>query len=232
MKDTTGLPVDIIGINEIADGTDARMYAARPLTWLRDTPAVNMQSAWGALYRDVIILDPLNRKLAAFNLTSMDLGVAANYNTVKQFLTTAATITDTDGDKLPDYWEQWAFGDLSKSSNSLLPDERKVLQHFAHGSSAPLSGVIPGLPQCIALPGESDGTTIYVIWHGRRGVVPGFSMAPEFSVNPGAPWTASIDYTEFSRRPLYDGSGAERIEWRSVVASPIRFIRIKAALNP
>lgn len=227
------MPVDIIGINEITGGGDARMYAGRPLTWLRDTEALKVETAWGGTWRDLIILDPLNHRLLTYNLSPGrdDLSVAANYTKVKNALAAAATLMDTDGDKLPDYWEQWAFGDLSKNANSLMADGRKALLHYAHGSTAPLTGSPAGLPQVTALPDGEGGTIISVNWRGRRGTALGLTLVPEFS-RTLATWAGTTEFEEFSRRPLYDGSGAERIEWVSVVPQPVPYIRVRVSTTP
>jgi hypothetical protein len=233
LQGITGVPVDIIGINEITGGQDSRMYASRPLTWLRDTSALQVEAAWGNTWRDLVILDPLNRRVVTYNLSPGfdDLSVAANYTKVKNALNTAATLTDTDGDKLPDYWELWAFGNLSKNGSSLLPDGAGALQHYAHGSAFPLSGAPAGLPLITTFPDGLGGTTFSVNWRGRRGTALGLTLVPEFS-NTLSGWTGSTDFEEYSRRRLYDGSGAERIEWRSVVPNPVRFIRVRATLAP
>jgi hypothetical protein len=232
LKDTTGLPVDIIGINERNQLTDARMYLAKPLSWLRDTDEVKMQVAWGAAYRDLVILDPLNQRVQTFNLTPGvdDLSVAANYTRVKNALIAAAVIVDSDNDGLPDYWEEWAVGDRTRNANSLMPDGRKLLLHYAH-AAAERSGGLPGLPRMVGLLNGTGGTLPAVIWRGRRVTAGGLTLLPEFSANL-LTWTGTTDYEEYSRRPLYDGSGGEVIEWRSVLAQPVPFVRVRATLPP
>ncbi len=53
-------------------------------------PAEDVWTKWAPIYRDVVILDPENRKVAVYNLTVHDLGVAANYAELKQLLVDAS----------------------------------------------------------------------------------------------------------------------------------------------
>ncbi len=45
---------------------------------------------WSVNYRDVIILDGDNVQVGVYNLTTYDLGVAANYDALRQMLINAA----------------------------------------------------------------------------------------------------------------------------------------------
>jgi hypothetical protein len=223
--------VDIIGINITSGGSNALMFAGKSLSWVRDNAVLDVQSAWSAEYRDVMILDPLNRRITTFNLTSFDLSVAANASEVKTALSNAATLTDDDIDGLPDYWEIWATGSKAKGPDTIMADGRKLLSHYAHPSPAVPSSVPAGLPQMFALADGLGGRLIAANWRGRRGTALGLTLAPEFSATLDS-WNTAEDYEEYSRRPLYDGSGGEVIEWRSVVPQPVPYIRVRATLPP
>lgn len=86
------------------------MTSGRTLPWLQDNVQALVKFSWDAVYRDVRILDPQNRLQGVFNLTERDLGVEANYATLKQMFLAAAKATDSDADKLPDAWEEHHFG--------------------------------------------------------------------------------------------------------------------------
>jgi len=223
------LPVDIIGVNQPQYGMDPTMFGGKPLSWIRDNFTVNMSAAWGVAYRDTLILDPRNEKIETYNLTTYDLTVPANKATLKAKLQAAATPADTDNDKLPDYWERWAYGNLSRSPATTGPDGLKTLLHYAHCSPPPVAGVLPALPRMVVL-GAGSGTSASVIWTRRRGTAFGLEITPEFSANLAA-WTdGAHSYEDWSSRTLYDGSAGEVIEWRATLPNPFRFARLRVAL--
>lgn len=203
------------------------MYAGKRLSWIRDTTAANVETSWGAFFRDVIILDPLNRKIDTYNLTAFPLTIAANKAALKSKLTTAATPADTDGDHLPDYWEQWAWGTLSRNGATSGPGGLNTLQHWAHCSTAPATGIIAGLPRMAVYP--FDGT-LSVLYTRRRGTAFGLTLTPEFSTTLSSWTTTGHGYEEWSVRTLYDGSGGETVEWHATAPLPFPYVRIKAAL--
>ena len=70
---------------------NATTYAGRVLPWLQDVAGVDVWAAWAVIYRDVIILDADNIVVGVYNLTSNDLGQAANYEALRTMLIDAAT---------------------------------------------------------------------------------------------------------------------------------------------
>jgi hypothetical protein len=96
----------LIGINnsDPASGCSGTTYSAGNPTvtalgdipWLQDVDADSNCLAdvwfdsWNVTYRDVIILDGHNVQVGVYNLSTYDLGVAANYNAFRQMLITAA----------------------------------------------------------------------------------------------------------------------------------------------
>ncbi len=226
---TTILPVDVIGINIPAGGQSTSMYAGKPLSWTRDTADAGVQASWAATYRDVIVLDPLNRRIDSYNLSTYDLSVAANKATMKSKLIAAATPADIDNDKIPDYWETWAYGNLSRNGATPGTNGLKTLHHWAHCSTAPATGVITGLP-VIYTPGPDSYLSVF--YTRRRGTAFGLTVLPEFSSALTSWTTTAHGYEEWSTKPRYDGSGGETVEWRSIVPAPLPFVRIKSVLPP
>lgn len=224
---TTILPVDILGVNETGSSPDTRMFSFKVQSWLRDTATANVQTSWGAAYRDVVILDPLNNKIESYNLATYPLTTEANRTALKNKLIAAATPADTDQDGLPDYWEQWAWGTLSRNGTSTASGNVKTLQYWAHCSTAPATGIIPGLPEIAFTP--SDGT-FTVIYTRRRGTAFDLTVTPEFAQSLTSWTTAGHGYAESSVKPRYDGSGGETVTLTSVVPAPFPFVRVKAAL--
>ena len=229
LNGVTVLPVDIIGINQTGGGVNPLMYAGKPLSWVKNTAAADIEARWGAFHQDVFIVDPLSRKVEVFSLSAKPLTVAANRTALKNKLIAAATPADTDGDKLPDYWEQWAYGNLSRHGGTVGPDGTKALLHYAHCSPAPAGGQLPGWPRLIAVEAP-EGLSFSLTWTQRRGTAFGLTMAPEFSQDL-ASWTATgHGYVDWSSRVLYDGSGGEVMAWQSTVPNPFRWARLKTHL--
>lgn len=228
------LPVDIIGVNEIGIGPNTFIFTGIPLSWVRDTAAANVQSSWGAFFRDVVILDPRNNKLETYNLNDHPLDKdnptpqnEANKTALKNKLIAAATPADTDNDRLPDYWEQWAYGNLSRNGATTGTDARKTLLHWAHCSTAPATGRIAGLPDISFNPSNGIFTVTYT---RRRGTAFGLTLTPEFSQSLATWTTTGHGYEEWGAKPRYDGSGGETVTWQSVAPAPLPFVRIKAVL--
>jgi hypothetical protein len=74
-----------------AEAGNAQVCAGRDLPWLQDIAAQNVWTSWAVEYRDVVVLDVENQSVGVYNLTSHDLGVPANYDTLKAILVTAAS---------------------------------------------------------------------------------------------------------------------------------------------
>lgn len=203
------------------------MYAGKPLSWMRDTDATNVESSFDAIYRDVIILDPLNSRIDSYNLSMFSLTDAANRLVMKNKLITAATPADSDHDGLPDYWETWAYGNLSRNGATMGTGGLKTLQHWAHCSPAPATGLIPGLPVMALYP--FDGS-LSVLFTRRRGTAFGLTVTPEFSSTLLSWTTTGHGYEEWSVRTQYDGSGGEVVEWHAPAPAPFPYIRVKAVL--
>ena len=66
------------------------MGANGDLPILQDTVTDDVWGAWGAVWRDVVILDPDNKRTTVYNLTTYDLADVANRDALKQLLLDAA----------------------------------------------------------------------------------------------------------------------------------------------
>jgi hypothetical protein len=78
--------VNLAGLEDYTDD----MGANGDLPILQDTVTDDVWGAWGAVWRDVIVLDPDNERSAVYNLTTYDLAVEANRDALKQLLRDAA----------------------------------------------------------------------------------------------------------------------------------------------
>ena len=83
-----GLPlaVEMGGINPTGmESGNALMCDGRDLPWLQEpADSASVWTTWAVTYRDVVILDKGNEKIGAYNLTTHDLSVPANYDELKQ----------------------------------------------------------------------------------------------------------------------------------------------------
>ncbi len=88
---STKVPIRILGVNgQGLESGNPTITAGRSLPWLQDTAAANVETAWQAGYRDVVIVDAKNFSLQAFNLTDNDLSVPANFDALKKLLVDTA----------------------------------------------------------------------------------------------------------------------------------------------
>jgi len=229
LKGTTVLPVEVIGCQETGQLDFPLMFAGKPTSWIRDNATLKIETSWGAHYRDTVILNPLNGEIEIYNLTDHDLTDPLNKAALKTKLINAATPADADNDKIPDYWEQWAYGTLAQNGASTGAGGLKTLMHYAFCNPNPVSGVIPGLPKMTFIPTD-EGMVFSLRWTRRRGTALGLTFAPEFSDALDSWTTTNTGYEDSSSRILYDGSGGELIEWRSVIPNPLRYARVRVVL--
>lgn len=76
--------VQILGVNAIGrEAGNEAITAGRILPWLQDSLAIGAWDLWAVNYRDVVILDGRNVPVAVFNLTTHDLGVPANFDSLE-----------------------------------------------------------------------------------------------------------------------------------------------------
>jgi hypothetical protein len=130
------LNIEIVGINLAGDeGSIGQITEITTFPWLQDTVQQNVQTRWQCLKDDLVILNSFNTRMTVFNLGLHDLQSPINREALKQmFLQTAAAV-DSDGDHLPDDWEQMYFGDLAaKPGEDADHDGRDNFTEFAFGT--------------------------------------------------------------------------------------------------
>lgn len=83
--------VQILGVNQVGyEAGDALICEGSDLPWLRETAELDVWAAWAVTYRDVVVLDADNRRIAAYNVTEHDLSNPDNYAELRQLLIDAA----------------------------------------------------------------------------------------------------------------------------------------------
>jgi hypothetical protein len=86
-----GLPLEvhILGVNGAGlESGNAAICNGRDIPWLQDTAAAAVWTTWAVTYRDVIVLNKDNEVGDVYNLTTHDLGNAANYDELKSRIRT------------------------------------------------------------------------------------------------------------------------------------------------
>lgn len=80
----------LLAVNEkgLESGVEGMaMRGALPI--LQDVPSEDVWSSWAVTYRDVVVLDAQNQRIAVYNLTEHDLGMPESYRALKAFLEAA-----------------------------------------------------------------------------------------------------------------------------------------------
>lgn len=87
------LQIELIGINEPnQEAGNATATNGRDIPWLQDTDTDGnglpdkSVDLWGMSFRDVVVLNGANEKIAKMNLNQNDLANSANYDTLKELL--------------------------------------------------------------------------------------------------------------------------------------------------
>jgi len=94
------LNIHILGVNAAGlESGNAFITSGRDIPWLQDHDVngdglSDVWRSWNVTYRDVVILDAENARVGTFNLTTHDLGVPANYNTLRQMFVDAASVPE------------------------------------------------------------------------------------------------------------------------------------------
>jgi hypothetical protein len=212
------------------------MTNGRDLPWLQDTNEENVQAAWKASYRDVVILNPANdQPLAAFNLTTFDLGEAENRTALKNLLLSVAELVDEDNDKLSDFWEAEMFNNDYGASPEDNSDGDSAIDflEYAHGSHANRPASQPGLTtEVLELEGQQY---LSLTFRQRLGEAGGLNYAVEFGSELSSWESGAEAVVEMARINPYDGTGTEVVTYRSarpLTALPDRgFLRVRCSLD-
>ena len=87
MQGELSADVVILGVNEVGHESGNEGFCeGRDLPWLQDTEAADVWSAWGVVYRDVIVVDREGAYVDRFNLSDNDLGEEANWDHLEALL--------------------------------------------------------------------------------------------------------------------------------------------------
>ena len=94
------LDIQILGVNGAGlESGNALITSGRDIPWLQDVDVDHDGSSdvwvdWSVTYRDVLILDAENVRVGVFNLTTHDLGISQNYDTLRQMFVDAASVPE------------------------------------------------------------------------------------------------------------------------------------------
>jgi len=203
--------------------TDAAMFNGKPLPWVRDKVAVGAQSKLQAVYRDVVILDALNQRVTAYNLTNNNLGDPIKMAELRSLLVTQATLIDADHDALPDQWETQHFGNRSATAETLTRSGLSTLVCFATGLSP--NSTTNTSPLALELGTAENTSRVSFFQRQRLGKVLGIQTQTRFSSDLQT-WSDLLPAgAVLTRQNPYDGTGTEII----TVTSPReerRFVKL------
>jgi|GEM_PF-2530650 len=198
-----------------------QMTNGRSLPWLRCGPASGADdpsTQWGIpaagggtrapLYREVVVLNHRNEFLLSFDLASNPIDGAthaAQRGVVREALRTAAALADTDGDHLPDAWEQDEFGSLEAATTD-TPTASGLPALLAYGlGQSPRAGIAGRGLQVMRAGGE------VLLSHTRRlDRRPNLLWQFEASGDLGQ-WPGWLDLEGPTVVTRYDGSGTESV---------------------
>ena len=226
--------IEILGVNRLDESQNNPLATAgRTLPWLQDTAQETVWTDWEVVYRDVRILDAQNRVRSVFNLTSHDLSVATNYATLKQMFLDAARMVDSDGDRLPDDWEQLNFGTLEQGmAGDPDGDKRDNFTEFAFGTSPTDAGSFFSARARITFKGTDDHLTMS--FRRPAGSILDYVIeaSQDMSVWTQDPLEVGVDGNP-SRH--FDGTGTIEVQCSLGKATSVRqsgFIRVRAVPKP
>lgn len=121
------LAVQILGCNEVGlEHGNPSITSGRDIPWLQDIDKdmdgqSDVWTSWEVVFRDVIIVDRDNLRVAAFNLTMNSLAIPENYETLKQlFVETALVSGDVNLDGRVGLLDVGPFVDLISSGSFQL----------------------------------------------------------------------------------------------------------------
>lgn len=200
------------------------MTNGRDLSWLQDTNEQNVQESWGAAYRDVVILDPLNcRDGEPFNLQTNSLEISENYEALKNRLRGAAQFQDADNDGVGDDWETRFFGNLSTGGvDDPDGDSGDNFLEFALGSRPDDSADLAGVESELV---EVDGGKVISLTYFRRlGSAGGLTYRIQRSED-GEFWADVTSlFVLTDQEDVFNGLGAEKVTYSTPVANGSSFL--------
>lgn len=222
----------MVGINQIGEEASNPLVAqsSNVLAWVQDTSAEDVRNRWQAAYRDVVILDAFNRPVARDNLTSHDLGVAQNYQALRNALLAFATPADRDKDGLPDDWELAWFG--KQDGNAVTDsdgDGSSDFDEFAFASSPIDPKSRPFVLPAVTLPFGKPSLAVAFRRFSGGSVQFLVETSPDLLEWSASPADVTLSEPLIS---LHDGTGAGLVRYRQTTgsgspAAPAGFIRVR-----
>lgn len=86
------LEIEIFAINMIGTGAGTAYFSpSLDLPMVQDSSSLEIWDDWGALWRDVFILNENNELVLTYNLTQNNLSNSSNYNTLMQYFVDTAS---------------------------------------------------------------------------------------------------------------------------------------------
>jgi hypothetical protein len=253
LKGQTDLPVEIIGIHDLGQTLNSRMYSGKPTVWLRENSTFRPWSTWSVPiparagsafrveWRDLVILNEKNEFLAVQNLTDESLTVAANKTALKNFLRNAAAAIDTDADGLPDKWEQRhaqvtnpaSLDSVAAAPLGITPGGIKNLMAYAFAEDPASSAqTMMPVPRMTRIGGSNYLELRFRRLLGQQGAQ-ALTYTPQLSED-GITWTDAGWAPSTVSNP-WDGTGTEIVTIRTT--APVgsirsRMTRVKVEVNP
>ena len=239
LEGLTDLPVQVLGIHPNGDsGFDPRMFNPHPSSWMREDAENQPWLTWrvpiasrpaqDVRWKDVMILDENNEFVAVQNLDQESLNSGANRTKLKQAIQSAATITDTDIDDLPDSWELNHLGGIGSGQDTPVPGSG-LPALLAYAFSQPPGDYDSERNPKITFHENGAGVFPQVEYRRRLG---GEGERLEYRVeisDDGSSWRgAGGELAEVSATNPWDGSGTEIVTLRSqsIIGNSFRFARI------
>jgi hypothetical protein len=214
----------VTGIHDFNGGPySENMFRSRKLSWLRENQTFQPWKTWHVpiasrtrqqvVYRDAIILDGNGEFFAVQNLSDESLSSGGNRIKFANTLLSAATITDTDIDGLPDRWEFDHFGSIEANAETAVAGGTSALIAYAF-SQDPMR-YTPSQAPVVSLARQGDLHFLQLRYRRRLGGEgERIQYTPELSTD-GIRWTAEpSDWEEVGRENPWDGSGTEVVTLR------------------
>ncbi len=202
----TGFNIELMGVNlQNHQQFNYKIPAGLTLPWLQDTPQENVWGKWATDFHDLRIVDATGRLYTNYNLTTHNIALSANYQELRNLLLAASQIVDSDGDHLPDAWEQKYFGNLASGPNDDPDgDGYSNLTELALGTSPIDANATPNLKKGITRDGR-----FFVIYKRWAGNLLTYTMGSSIDLSHWAGTPDELSYGDPLN--LYDGTGTSQI---------------------
>jgi hypothetical protein len=228
------LNIEILGVNKagyefyIGDLTAKTTYP-----WLQDTSQVNVWDHWQCVKDDLVILNSLNHRVTVYNLGVHSLELQENRDALKQMLLQTAKAVDSDGDHLPDDWEQWYFGGITaQPSQDADQDGWNNFTEFAFGT--PPNDPKLAAPLRLEMSTTGGRRLESIAFLRRAGSILDYFIETSSNLTQ---WTSVNSEVAEASPPqnLFDGTGTSlvRVTWKATTNNWSQgFVRVRAVPRP